>query len=270
MNGKKMKASLKAALGVLCALWLLGGCDPSPDGKTPFVAIGEFSVRSMDNGVKELRDGAGRKLLLIPRGQEAPEGYEKHRIVPVPVQRVVAYSGYDTGMLKVLGVVEDVLVGVTKERERWFVPEVANAMDRGKVHHIGNPGAVDFERLNALRPELVFTWDQSVLPMLEELGIPCVITSGTEAMNLDTRIRYARFMAQFFDREKEADAFAGRVRKALTRIRNITRHVPEKPSVMWGDIYEKRVRVEPGNSWVAQMVEMAGGKYLFDDVAGAS
>lgn len=264
MDRRKLIFSLILTLGVVT------GCGSAPDVEAPFVTIGEFAVRSMEGGIKVVRDGAGRKFLLVPRGQKAPEGYPGHRIIPVPVGRVVAYSGYDTGMLKVLGVIEEVLVGVTKERERWFVPEVARAMDQGKVLHIGNPGAIDFERLNSLRPELVFTWDESILPMLEELGIPCVITSGTEAMDLDTRIRYARFMALFFDREKEADDFAKRVNNALTRIESLTRNAPGKPTVIWGDIYEKRVRVEPGNSWVAQMVEMAGGKYLFDDVAGAS
>jgi iron complex transport system substrate-binding protein len=39
---------------------------------------------------------------------------------------------------------------------------------------------------------------------------------------------------------------------------------------MWGDIYEKRVLVEPGNSWVAEMVGLAQSNYLFDDVYGTS
>ncbi len=46
--------------------------------------------------------------------------------------------------------------------------------------------------------------------------------------------------------------------------------VKEKPSVIWGDVYNKRVLVEPNNAWVAQLVKLSGGKYELDDVQGAS
>ncbi|MGD8844466.1 MAG: ABC transporter substrate-binding protein, partial [Desulfobacteraceae bacterium] len=42
------------------------------------------------------------------------------------------------------------------------------------------------------------------------------------------------------------------------------------PKVMWGDIYEKRVLVEPGNAWVGELVGLAQSDYLFEDVYGTS
>jgi iron complex transport system substrate-binding protein len=39
---------------------------------------------------------------------------------------------------------------------------------------------------------------------------------------------------------------------------------------MWGDIYEKRVLVEPGNAWVGELVGLAHSDYLFEDVYGTS
>jgi iron complex transport system substrate-binding protein len=39
---------------------------------------------------------------------------------------------------------------------------------------------------------------------------------------------------------------------------------------MWGDIYEKRVLVEPGNAWVGELVGLAESDYLFEDVYGTS
>jgi iron complex transport system substrate-binding protein len=42
-----------------------------------------------------------------------------------------------------------------------------------------------------------------------------------------------------------------------------------KPNVIWGDIYEKRVLVEPINSSPAEIILLAGGEYAFDDVVGA-
>ena len=39
---------------------------------------------------------------------------------------------------------------------------------------------------------------------------------------------------------------------------------------MWGDVYEKRVLVEPGNAWVGELVGLARSNYQFDDIFGTS
>ena len=71
-----------------------------------------------------------------------------------------------------LGVVEDVLVGVTTPAEKWYVPEVKKGMAAGKIAFLGKSGSLDFERLRQQRPELVLTWDPGIIPMLDELGDP--------------------------------------------------------------------------------------------------
>lgn len=57
---------------------------------------------------------------------------------------------------------------------------------------------------------------------------------------------------------------------ALVDIRLRTADAGPPPKVMWGDIYEKRVLVEPGNAWVGELVGLAQSDYLFDDVYGTS
>ena len=61
-----------------------------------------------------------------------------------------------------------------------------------------------------------------------------------------------------------------RVQAAISRVRQRTKVVKHKPKVIWGDIYEKRVLVEPGHSWAAEVIRLAGGDYLFNDVRGTS
>ncbi|RLB81033.1 MAG: ABC transporter substrate-binding protein, partial [Deltaproteobacteria bacterium] len=79
-----------------------------------------------------------------------------------------------------------------------------------------------------------------------------------------------QFLALFFNREKEADEYVARVSSAIKRIYSLNLSPDVRPKVIWGDIYEERVLVEPGNSWVAEMVNLAGGDYLFSDIAGGS
>ena len=235
-----------------------------------FIQIGDFTVNKISEERTEVRDGAGRKLVLIPRNATAPKDVDPHRIVRVPVQRITAAGYFDIATLKALGVLEETLVGVTHPEEDWYVEEVKEGMRRGRIAYLGDSESIDFERLRKQQPELVLTWDHSIIPMLDDLGIPCAITSTPTAMCLNARMRFVKFLAPFFNRQNEADHFFKKVEDALWAIREQTENAGPPPKVMWGDIYEKRVLVEPGNAWVGELVGLAQSDYLFDDVFGTS
>jgi len=243
-----------------------GGGDRNPS----FVQIGEFAVHRVSPDRTEVRDGAGRSLVLIPREAPAPEDVDANRVVRVPVRRVAAYGFFDVATLRALGVLEETLVGVTTPAKRWHIPEVREGMAAGRIAFLGDASSIDFERLKQQAPELVLTWDPSIIPMLDELGIPCAVTSTPTAMCLNARMRFVLFLAPFFEREEAAEAFFDRVNSALVAIRERTAGAGPPPRVMWGDIYEKRVLVEPGNAWVGELVGLAESDYLFDDVYGTS
>jgi len=253
---------------VLLVFVFISGCVSKKQEHADFVDVGEFAIKALGDGSKEIRDGQGRRLVLVPRGQKPPDGYLKGQIIETPVRRVVAYSTHEVSMFRALGVL-DALVGVTTEKCDWTVREVVRRMDEGRISFLGDSFSVDFERLKAACPEVVFTWDQSAIPMLDRMGIPTVITYTGTAMDLETRIRFIQFLAPFFGKEEKADLFVQGVLETIAEIRERTADVAHRPKVIWGDIYEKRVLVEPGNSWVAEMIKLAGGDYLFEDIRGS-
>jgi iron complex transport system substrate-binding protein len=255
---------------ILLSILLLTAACGDGSSRASFIQIGDFTVNRLAPDVTEVKDGAGRALVLIPRNAPAPDGVEPHRVVRVPVLRVAAYGYFDVATLKALGALEETLVGVTTPAEDWHVDEVREGMETGRIAFLGNASSIDFERLRQQRPELVLTWDHSVIPMLDELGIPCAVTSTPTAMCLNARMRFVQFLAPFFQKEKEADAFFDRVNLALVDIREKTADAGPTPKVMWGDVYEKRVYVEPGNAWVGELIGLAESDYLFDDVYGTS
>lgn len=252
-------------------LFLIGGCttDEAQTTQESFLQIGEFTITRVNDQLTLARDGAGRTLALVPRGAAAPDGYAASMIIRTPVQRVAAYGSFDIATLRVLDEI-NTLVGVTTPAEKWFVKDIQKRMAEGKTVYLGNSNAIDYERLKKQRPELVLTWDPSIIPMLDELGIACVITSTPVAMCLNARMSFVKFLAPFFHREVEADAFFNRVSAALEDIRQRTRGQLTKPNVMWGDMYEKRVLVEPGNAWIGELVGLVQSDYLFEDVYGTS
>ena len=269
-----LKKTLKKAgwlLGTLSVLLVSSCSTDNGEGKSKasFIQIGEFTINRVTPDRTDVRDGAGRTLVLIPRHAKAPADVAPSRIVRVPVERVVAYGFFEVATLRALGII-DRLVGVTTPENRWFVKEVKEGMASGKIAFLGDASSIDFERLKKQRPELVLTWDPSIIPMLDGLKIPCAVTSTPVAMCLNARMRFVQFLAPFFQREKEADAFFDRINMTLMDIRDRTADAGPTPKVMWGDIYEKRVLVEPGNAWVGELVGLAQSDYLFNDVYGTS
>ena len=250
------------------------GADPVAGARPAFLRIGEFSVHHVSDTRTEVRDGAGRTLTLIPHGAPLPPDCDPKRVVRVPVKRVAAYGYFDVATLRVLGVMHEVLAGVTVPEEEWAGcgADIAQAMKEGRIAYLGEATGIDYERLKQLEPDLVLTWDPSSIPLLDDLKIPAVITSTPQATCLNAKMRYVQFLAPFFGREAEAraDAYFARVDAALSDIRARTVAAPEKPKVMWGDIYEKRVLVEPGNAWVGELVGLAQSDYQFKDVFGTS
>ena len=268
-----MQPLIKSIITLLLFLVLLIFCACTDSGgkkQGDFIQIGEFTVNRISDQRTDVRDGAGRSLVLIPRDAPMPKDVDPHRIVRIPVRRVVAYGYFDVAIMRALGVMDDALVGVTTPAERWYIDEVKKGMAAGKIAFLGNSSSIDFERLKQQQPEMVLTWDHAIIPMLDELGIPCAITSTPVAMCLNARMRFVQFLAPFFNCEKEAEAFFDRVNLALIDIRERTAGCGDPPKVMWGDIYEKRVLVEPGNAWVGELVGVAESDYLFDDVYGTS
>lgn len=246
----------------------LAGCKDENDKPKPsFMNVGEFSVNTKAD-YTEVRDGAGRKLALIPRGGARPAGFGPSEVVEVPVRRVVAYRAFEVGIMAALGV-SDTLVGVTDPERKWTRADVRRGFAEGRIAYVGDSTRVDFERIRAQHPDLVMTWDPSIVPMMDSLGIPVVVTSTPVATCLATHLRFVEFIAPFFGKEAEGRAYYRRVAAALEEIRARTKGMPP-PKAMWGDIYEKRVLVEPGNAWVAELIGLAQSDYLFDDVYGTS
>ncbi len=260
---------VRALIILTVCLGLLSGCR----NKVDFEQFGGLSVKYLDNGCKEVTDGIGRKLLLAPRGyrvrRKYAKAYAKANIIRIPIKRVVVYSTYNAALIKVLGHVNSIAGVVTKKKD-WYIPEIRDGIDQGRIVYLGQSTSIDYERLRCLKPDVVFTWDEGIVPKLNELAIPCVVTTTRIAKDLGAHINFIRFISAFYGDEHQAKVFAASQFEKIKKIAARLRHARNKPTVVWGDIYARKVQVEPGNSWAGQMVVDAGGDYLFRNLEGST
>jgi len=266
-----MKRPIIILVIVLVLTLGISGCAKVSKESRNFVALGIFYIKHNPDGTIDVKDGIGRSFRLVPRERlfQTKNIKRDYHTIPIPVKRIVAYSTLDVAYLRALGVL-DALVGVTEKKDEWIIPQVRKGMESGRIAYVGDPHSIDFERIVSQEPELVLTWDPSIVPVMDKLKIPCVVTTSGTALDLESRIRFIEFLSVFFNKEEKAAKVVDKIKSGIKKVQLKTSRVSHKPGVIWGDVYGKRVLVEPGNSWVAQLVKLAGGKYLFDDIRGAS
>ena len=262
----------------LCLLVSICGCTSQTQsvqtaektGKLEF-ATG-FKIEYLKDGCKKLTDGEGRDLLLVPRGQKPPAGYENALKIEIPVRKVVTCSTTQAAFLKPLGVLSSI-AGVTTEEKHWYIDEVKKAMEKGGIAYLGKNTAMDYEKLQALRPDVVFIYTKTpgmseVLQKLNELGIPVAVDNEYLEEHPLARMEWVKFLAAFYDKEKEADSFFNQAVKRAKGVEEKTAGAKVKPKVLWGSFSQGKVYVPRADSYVAKMIAMAGGDYLFKDQAG--
>ncbi len=261
------------AAGTLIVLFFLlagtarGGTVPLPRGIPLHLRYAtHFQVEYLGNGCKLVTDGAGRKLLLVPRGQRPPKGYKQDQIIAIPVRRVVCKWTTIPPLLRALGVMDSV-VGVTTREENWHIAGIRKGMAAGRIKYLGESRATDYEKLLRVKPDVFFAGAWEKTDKLNELGIPYAVVTEYLEDNPLGRLEWIKFFAAFYNKEKEAKRFFA---KAVSRMNTLSRKleaVGTRPTILWGFIAGRgRVYVPGGDSYVAKMITMAGGVYVFKDL----
>ncbi|MEX2584097.1 MAG: helical backbone metal receptor [Gemmatimonadota bacterium] len=216
-------------------LWLLVGCGEPDSGSGEAVRIvpADSAVQAVDD--------AGR-LVRLPR----------------PARRIVSLLPATTETLVALGAA-DLLVG----RTDYDDPSLAH------LPSVGGGLTPSVEVLTSLQPDLVIAWEESgaarVRPRLEAVGIPvfAVATQDTAAVFANVER-----LGALTGMRLEADSLAGWMRSEL---RAVARSVADRPAV---DVLYM-IGVDPPmvagpNVFIGEILEVAGGRNVFEDVAAPS
>ncbi|MDN5307350.1 MAG: cobalamin transport system substrate-binding protein [Eubacteriaceae bacterium] len=227
-----------------------------------------FSVEYLDNGVKKLVDADNRTLLLVPEGTEVPEGYEDAIIIASPVDNVMLASTTQGCMMR--GIDDfDAISAVTTEQSAWTINEIADRIGQGSISFVGDNDAPDYELIKTLNPSLVFVYSgdyglQDMMTKLDELGINYVVCNEYLEEDPRGRMEWLKFYGAIFDKEEEAQVTFD---KAMANIDTVVEEASkeEAPTVAWGMVSSGKVYVAKPDSYVAKMIELAGGDYIYKD-----
>ncbi|NMS88493.1 ABC transporter substrate-binding protein [Clostridioides difficile] len=222
-----------------------------------------FSVEDLEDGIKKVTDGDKRELILIPKKIEIPEKYKNANIVRTPVDNVLIASTTQACSLRTIGEL-DSIKAVTTEEQYWTIKEIKDLMKDGKIHYVGSNLAPDYEKIVDLNPDLTIVSsglseaDTKFIDKLKELGLNYVVDNEYKEQNPFGRMEWTSLIAAFYDKE---DVATSELNKTVQKVEEVSKKIKNKskPKVVWASVYEGNAYVAPKDSYVDNMIRMAGG-----------
>jgi iron complex transport system substrate-binding protein len=213
---------------------------------------------------------SGYSYLLVPRGKEPPVHKKDTQVIYTPVERIVCTSTTHIPLLDHLNET-DKLVGfpttdyISSEKMR-------KRIDEGKVIDLGIDKGLNLERLATLEPDVLMGYtmssDYGQFSKIEDLGIPVVINGEYLEQHPLGRAEWIKFMALFFNKEKQADSVFSTIEENYHETKNALQGRTEMPTVLSGIVYGDAWFLPAGQNHAANLFKDAGYRYLWEDTPG--
>ena len=210
---------------------------------------------------------SGFKYLLVHRGEALPAHPPDVRVITIPLNSIVCTSTTHIPLLeyldegtKLIGFPSTDYISSRKIRER---------IDSGKVQELGVDRGINLERLASLKPDLVMGYtmnsDYGQFKKMEELNIPVVINAEYLEKHPLGRAEWIKFMALFFDKEKQADSVFRVIEKSYLDVKDLVNVVKAKPKVLSGIVYGDAWFLPGGQNYASRILHDAGCAYLWEE-----
>jgi iron complex transport system substrate-binding protein len=210
---------------------------------------------------------SGYDYLLVPKGNEAPSHGSDVQVISIPIESIVCTSTTHIPLLDYLNET-DRLIGfpttdyISSEKMRKRV-------DAGQVKELGIDKGMNIEELFALKPSMVMGYamssDLGQLKKIKELGVPVVINAEYLEKHPLGRAEWIKFMALFFNKEKDADSVFNAIEKEYLNAQSLAKTTSSKPTVMSGVVYGDVWYMPGGKNYAAKLLNDAGSNYLWGD-----
>lgn len=229
----------------------------------------EFTMDECTGGTRLITIQNAR-YLVVPENSTVPNGLsEDITVLQKPLENVylVSTSAMDP-ILKI-----DALNAVTlsgTSAENWYLPEAKEAMENGEISYAGKYSAPDYERIVsancglAIENTMIYHTPE-VKEQLEKFGIPVLVERSSYESDPLARMEWVKLYGILFDKEAEAETFFN---EQVQRIRPLLgQDTTGKTAAFFSVTSNNLVTVRKSNDYVAKMIGMAGGEYVFSDLS---
>lgn len=183
-----------------------------------------------------------------------------------PFKRVVVLSSAQIGFMSRLGV-EDRIVAVGDAK--YIVDSAVLAgVQSGKVAEVGVGLTLSLERVLELKPDLVMTFatggSHDDYERLKAIGVPLLVTSEWQEDSPLAKFEWIKLFGMLFGVDQIADTLYRQSKKEYLAMRDSLSSDTSRPRVIVGMAYGGVWHAPGGQSYTAQLIRDAGGRYLWE------
>ena len=277
-----MKLTRQQFLRVLPATVLaLSGCAASEtapasteelvfDHACPLDYATQFTADCYEGGYTMLTlTESGQQFLVTPEDAAAVEGLpESVTVLRQPIRNIYLVSTSVMDLFLALDGLDSVTLSGTRA-EGWYLDEARAAMEAGRIAYAGKYSAPDYEKILAANCGLAIEntmiyHTPEVKEQLEHFGVPVLVERSSYESGPLARMEWIKFIGLLLGRAEEAERVFS---EKIARIEPVLQQEPTGKTVAFFSVTGNNlITVRKGGDYVAQMIGMAGGSYVFADL----
>lgn len=243
--------------------------DMKPVGSMELLYAENFSVDYYEGGFKLLETMDGTQILVVPEDKEIPQNVDEDTIVlKQPVQNMYLVSSAVMDIFSKLDAI-DTLRFSSQTEDNWYVGDAKQAMEDGDLIYAGKYNKPDYELIVsegcslAIENSMIFH-SPEVIEMLESFDIPVMVEYSSYESHPMGRVEWIKFFGALVDKEDEAQRIFD---EQIDILDSVAANENTGKTVAFFYITSNGlVQVRQSNDYIPKMIELAGGRYIFDNL----
>ncbi len=209
-------------------------------------------------------EGVSTRLFISREGESVPGGFDG-QVISGEAKRIVCMSSTQIAMLDMVDCTDRV-VGVSGIK---FISNEYITEHKDSVGDVGYEGNINYELLLTLNPDLVLVYGLNGASTMEgklrELGIAFAYIGEYLEQSPLGKAEWSVAVAEMVGKLSEGEANFAAIPQRYNELRAMTHKIEDtkKPKVMINTPYGDAWVMAPNGSYAAQLIEDAGGNYLY-------
>lgn len=219
----------------------------------------------------------GARFLIVPEGKETPENLEiggreeadKDVVVlkrPIKDIYLVASSAMD--MFDALNGL-DAITFSGQKADGWYIEAAREAMEKGDLLYAGKYNKPDYELIvsgncSLAIENMMISHAPEVVEKLEDFGISAMIEYSSYEAHPLGRVEWIKFYGALLGKEEEAERIFNAQAAVLNKVSGADR--TDQTVAFFFITSNGLVQVRQSSDYVPKMIEIAGGKYVFENL----
>lgn len=244
-----------------------------PTGHLQLLYAKNFSVDYYDGGYKLLTTKDGTQIVTVPEGKETPDNLDESIIVlQQPVNNIYLVSSAVMDMFRELDALDTIGFSAQKA-ENWYVDGAKDAMEKGDILYAGKYSSPDYELLVSKKCSLaiensMILHSPEIKEMLEDFNIPVMIEYSSYESHPLGRVEWIQFFGALTGREEAAEKAFEKQTEIVDRV--TAKEKTDKTVAFFYITSNGLVQVRQSNDYIPKMIELAGGRYIFENLGDDS